>query len=132
MNVTELVMHPAQLTHVETVRFHAEKKSQTVGREFNVEASTEGEHVDEKTGKSHIRIKVYNDDFWIEEEKVGVFEFGDEISDPQTVTRFMEVQGLRILWSYVREDLYSITAKMLEAPIMLPTIDVLQTVEKAQ
>ena len=59
MNVAELVRHPAQLIHVETVRFSAEKKSQTVSREFNVEASTEGESIDENTGKSHIRIKVY-------------------------------------------------------------------------
>lgn len=132
MNITELVMHPAQLIRVETVRFSAEKKSQAVKREFEVEASTEGESIDENTGKSHIRIKVYNDDFWIEEEKVGIFKFEEKIADPQTVIRFMEVQGLRILWSYVREDLYSITAKMLEAPIMLPTIDVLKTVEKAQ
>ena len=132
MNVAELGRHPAQLIHVETVRFSAEKKSQTVSREFNVEASTEGESIDENTGKSHIRIKVYNDDFWVEEEKIGVFQFEDKSMDPQTAVRFMEVQGLRILWSYVREDLYSITAKMLEVPVMLPTIDVMQTVEKAK
>lgn len=132
MNVKELVMHPAQLIHVETVRFSAEKKSQTVSHEFNVEASTEGEDIDENTGKSHIKIKVYNDDFCVEEEKVGVFKFEEKIADSKTIIRFMEVQGLRILWSYIREDLYSITAKMLEVPIMLPTIDVMKTVEKAQ
>ena len=46
--------------------------------------------------------------------------------------QFLEIQGVRILWSYVREDIYSISGRMLTRPIMVPTIDVLQTIKKAQ
>lgn len=132
MNIQELVMHPAQLVRVETIRFNAEKKSAEVDRKFDVEASTKGEIVDDVYGKSHIIIKVSNDDFYFEEEKIGIFQFDEKIPDQKSAIQFMEVQGVRILWSYIREDLYSITAKMMEQPIMLPTIDVMRTIEKAQ
>ena len=79
MNIQELVMHSAQLVHVETVRFQAEKKSAEVGREL------------------HIIIKVSNNDFFFEEEKVGLFRFNEKITDKESAIQFMEIQGVRIL-----------------------------------
>lgn len=58
--------------------------------------------------------------------------FSDEINDEKSAIQFMEIQGVRILWSYIREDLYSISSKMLPQPIMIPTIDVMKTLEKAE
>ena len=132
MNINELVMFPTQLTHVETVRFHAEKMAAKVKSEFSISAEVKGEVLDEKTGRSNIIIKVENEDYYIEEEKIGIFEFEETIEDERLAIQFMEVQGVRILWSYIREDLYSISSKMLPRPIMIPTIDVMQTLEKAE
>lgn len=132
MNIKEIAMFPTQLTHVETICFKAEKFSDKVKNEFNISAEIKGEIIDDVTGKSYIKIKVDNDDFYMEEEKVGVFKFEDVIEDEKPALQFMEVQGIRILWSYIREDLYSISSKMLPHPIMIPTIDVMKTLEKAE
>lgn len=43
----------------------------------------------------------------------------------------MEIQGIRLLWSFAREDIYEISSKMLPKPIMLPTIDVMKTLRKS-
>lgn len=132
MNIGEIVMFPTQLVHVETTKFSAEKKSNEVKAKFSVTAETRGELMDSKNGKSYIKIRVENDDFYIEEEKVGIFQFSESIDDEKKAIQFMEVQGVRILWSYIREDLYSISSKMLATPIMIPTIDVMKTLEKAE
>ena len=132
MNIREIVEFPVQLVSVETKAFHAEKKFETVGREFNITAETKGEVVDEMTGRSVIIIKVENEDFYIEEEKTGIFQFNEKITDEKKAVQFMEVQGVRILWSYIREDLYTVSSKMLSRPIMIPTIDVMRTLEKAE
>lgn len=132
MNIDEIVMFPTQLQHVETISITAEKKASEVKKEFNISANVEGEVLDKRTGKSIIKIKVYNDEFSLKEEKIGIFKFEEDIIDEKKAIQFMEVQGIRILWSYIREDLYSISSKMLSRPIMIPTIDVMKTLEKAQ
>lgn len=132
MNIKEIVTFPVQLEQVETLSIRAEKYSSEVKQEFSISASIKGEVVDKRTGKSIIEIKVCNDDFVIEEKKTGVFSFQEEITNEDAAVKFMEVQGIRILWSYIREDLYSVSSKMLLKPIMIPTIDVMKTLEKAQ
>lgn len=88
--------------------------------------------LDGSTGKSSINICISNESFSLEVVKVGIFKFETEIVDEQAAKLFMETQAVRILWSYVREDIYTISSKMLPRPIMLPTIDVMKTLEKAQ
>lgn len=132
MNIDEIVMFPTQLVHVETIKLNAEKKIDKVKAQFNITAETRGEILDDKNGKSYIKIRVENDDFYIEEEKIGFFQFSESIDDEKKAIQFMEIQGVRILWSYIREDLYSISSKMLTKPIMIPTIDVMKTLEKAE
>lgn len=132
MKIEEIVMYPTQLVHVETTSINAKKLSEKISNEFNISAQIKGEILTEKMGKSVINISVQNDGYQVEEEKVGIFQFENEIDNEQKAKQFMEVQGARILWSYLREDLYTISAKMLPKPIMLPTIDVMKTLEKAQ
>ena len=131
MNIKEIATFPVQLEQVETLSIQAEKYSSEVRQEFSISASVKGEVIDKSTGKSTIEIKVCND-FSIEEKKVGIFKFQEEITDEEAAINFMEVQGIRILWSYVREDFYTVSSKMLLKPIMIPTIDVMKTLEKAQ
>ena len=132
MNINEIVKFPNQLIHVETTHVKSEKSGKLKHNEFNIEAHVEGEILDKNNGKSIITIKVSNDEYYIEITKAGEFKFEHQIEDEKEAKLFLEVQGVRILWSYVREDIYSISAKMLPHPIMIPTIDVLQTIKKAQ
>lgn len=132
MKVNEIVKFPTQLIHVETVSIKAEKKSEKVSEEFSISANIGGEIIGKRMGKSVISIKIENEDYYIETTKSGIFEFDEEIKDEDEAKYFMEIQGVRILWSYIREDIYTISARMLSNPIMIPTIDVLKTIQKAQ
>ena len=132
MNINELVEFPTQLVHVETTSINAKKKADEIKRDFAIAVNTDGQIVDHKTGKSVITILINNETYSLEIEKVGIFNFKTDIIDEQAAKIFMETQAIRILWSYVREDIYTITSKMLSNPIMLPTIDVMKTLEKAQ
>lgn len=46
--------------------------------------------------------------------------------------RFLIAQGVRLLWSYVREIIYDITGRMLRNAFLLPTLDVVQTLAKTE
>ena len=131
MNINEIVWFPVQLTETKTTKISTEAKG-IIGNEFGIQAETRGKIIDEFTGESHIRVRVESDGFFIEEEKVGFFKFQNRIEDEKKAIIFLEAQGVRILWSYIREDLYSISSKMLPNPIMIPTIDVMKTLEKAE
>ena len=105
---------------------------ENIGNKFGIKAETNGRIVDEFIGETHITVRVESEGFYIEEEKVGIFKFDEKIEDEKKVILFLEAQGVRILWSYIREDLYAISSKMLPNPIMIPTIDVMKTLEKAE
>lgn len=132
MEIKEIVSHPAQLKHVETVSVNAKKITDKVDKGFAVSAEITGEIINQEQGKSHIYIKVSNEGYFIEEEKIGIFEFEKDTYSKEEIIKFLEAQSVRILWSYLREDIYTISSKMLPRPIMLPTIDVMKTLEKAE
>lgn len=133
MNINEIVLFPAQLTETKTTKISAEAK-ENIGNKFGIKVETNGRIVDEFIGETHITVRVESEGegFYLEEEKVGIFKFDEKIEDEKKVILFLEVQGVRILWSYIREDLYTISSKMLPNPIMIPTIDVMKTLEKAE
>lgn len=127
-----IVLFPAQLKEVSTEKLVAERLSDDINLEFNIEVSTEGKIVNDNTAKSIITIKIYNETYLIEVKKAGIYEFEERIEKEEDAVLFMETQGIRILWSYLREDIYSISSKMLPKPFMLPTIDVMKTLERAE
>lgn len=131
MNIKEIVFFPTQLESVEMISIKAEKNGE-VTEKIKISATSEGVIIDENHGKTIITICVENEGFKIEETKAGLFSFDGKIEDEEEARRFMEIQGVRILWSYVREDIYTISSKMLPVPLTLPTIDVMKTLEKAQ
>ena len=132
MKIDEFVMYPTQLVHVETTKIIAEKVESEVQKEFDISVDAEGEILDDITGKSIITIIIKNESYSLEIETVGIFKFDTEIDDKSSAEKFLETQAIRILWSYVREDIYTITSKMLSKPIMIPTIDVMKTLAKAK
>lgn len=106
MKIENLVYYDTQLINVNTTKITAEKKNERVDRSMNISGETKGSLIDTTKGKSVIRLKIYNDDFELSLTTEGIFEFKNEIVDEQKAIQFMEVQGIRILWSYVRENVF--------------------------
>ena len=131
MEFNEIVEHEAQLRHVETIKINAEKKKEYVENTLSIRASTKGEVIDNKTGYSSLYVIVENDGYILEVNKRGKFQLSNGISNKKKAIEFMEIQGIRLLWSFAREDIYEISSKMLPKPIMLPTIDVMKTLRKS-
>ena len=134
MRIEEIVKHDAQLIKVELVKVIAEKKDieGEKSNELNIEAEIEHTIVDSKHGIATAKIKIYNNYLKLEINENGYFEFSNEIEDIEKAGAFLEVQGVRLLWSYAREDIHTISSKMLLRPIILPTIDVLETIKLAK
>ena len=134
MKIEEIVKHDAQLVNKELVKIIAEKK-EIIGEksnELNITAEITHEIVDDRHGISTASIKIYNDYYNLEIIENGYFEFSNKIEDENKAGAFLEVQGVRLLWSFAREDIFTISSKMLSKPIILPTIDVLETIKSAK
>lgn len=132
MEIKELVMHPAQLEKVELIKVNCEKES-TYNEENNkLDISLElgAEIIDANNGASIINVNIKGEGFFINIVERGQFSF-DNIGE-NNIPRFLEVQGVKILWSYVREVIYDLSGKMLRKPILIPTIDVLHTLENVE
>lgn len=132
MKIEHLVMHPIQLEKVEVVKILAEKYNDNIDRKINIGANIEGECLTETSGVSKVELEVSNKNFKIEITTLGHFSFENDFEDNKVIEKFLETQGVRIMWSYIRENLYTISSKMVDHPIMLPTIDVIKTLEHAK
>lgn len=59
----------------------------------------------------------------------GYCESKQEI-DIDKYKRFLEIQGVRLMWSFARQTIYDLTSKMGIDPYLLPTLDVLKTLQQ--
>jgi preprotein translocase subunit SecB len=133
MEINELIKHPAQLKEIDLIKVTCDKsdKYNPENPEINISANVESEIISPEKGETHIEISINGEGFNIHLLEKGVFEF-EGIVDEENIKRFLEVQGLRLMWSYVRETIFDFSGKLLRKPIMLPTIDVLKTIESAE
>lgn len=135
MDVKELIQHELQLKQVDLISINMKKNldHKTFNTTVSIPLSVELNHevLNERSGYSIIEVKVGNEEtpFKIEIMQRGLFETENAIN-ANVFSKFLEVQGLKILWSYVRQSIFDITAKSGLAPYMLPTLDVLATLEK--
>ena len=120
LNVDDSVFHDIQLIDTRMVSLHCNvnKKESEKDIKTNISIVTQGDAVTDKCGESIIQVKVVSDIFELEITQSGKFE------------NFLATQGIRLLWSFVRENVYEISCKMLRKPIMLPTLDVMKTLNK--
>ena len=133
MEVKELVLHPAQLKEVELLELNARRNTEmdSLNDEVNFQVSVTGEVTGLQSGNAVINVRIINDDFDISVVELGKFEFDGDIEQDQ-IKHFLEAQGLRLLWSYVRETIYDVTNRMLRRPVLIPTLDVITTLQKTQ
>lgn len=134
MLIRELMMHSAQLTETDIIEIKAQKSKQSCSDEhINIETKVTSETISEQEGYSYIQVSLIPEsgNFTFSATVRGKFETKEPI-ERETFERFLLAQGVRILWSYVREIIYDLTGKMLRNAILLPTLDVVKTLAKAK
>lgn len=129
INITDFVKHQAQLVAVELIELNCRKNAELKEEEaINVSLEVKSEIISDCKGYSFVRLSILSEEnsFDINIQEKGLFEFS-EVLDNENMERFLILQGVRLLWSYLRECVYDITGKMLRKPYLLPTIDVFKT-----
>lgn len=133
----EIVEHEIQLKKVDLIKINCDYDGKDVTNKessTNISVNVKGETIDETSGYSYIHIIAINevDGFKFEMIQRGLFISENDMIDKKVeFEKFLAVQGIRILWSYVRETLYDISCRMLGKPFVLPTLDVMKTLTNA-
>lgn len=135
MEIREYVKHDLQLEEVEVVEIQMKKNCNYQGDDTEIQMpviiEVKGNVINSQAGYSWIKVTAGNESgpFEIEVQQRGKFTT-EKTLDEKTFERFLEVQGIKILWSYVRQTIFDITAKTGLTPYMLPTLDVVATLNK--
>lgn len=138
IEISEIIEHEIQLKKVELVRVNCEcNGKEMVNKESktNINVNVKSEIVNEKSGYSYIHITVINDEegFHFEILQRGLFVSINDMTDKKDeFDKFLAIQGIRIMWSYVRESLYDISCRMIGKPFILPTLDVMKTLSNVE
>lgn len=134
MILNQLVNHMIQLQETEIVEINAKKFYDLEQPEnINIATRVKGKINNETEGYSYIQIelKPISKSFQLKVTVRGKFISKGSLESKQ-FERFLLAQGVKILWSYAREIIYDITGKMLRSAYLLPTLDVVKTLSKAE
>lgn len=134
ISIKEMIMHPAQLVETDVIEIKAKKMEQICSDEhMSIETKIRSNVISEKEGYSYIQVGLIpeSNDFSVSVTVRGKFETEVPL-EKDVFERFLIAQGVRLLWSYVREIIYDITGRMLRNAFLLPTLDVVQTLAKTE
>lgn len=137
IDMENLILHDIQLIKTQLVSLQCniidENKNNSSHIQTKISVNVKGIAIDEKSGYSNINVIIESDVFKFDIIYRGDFELNKEkIIEKDIFENFLLTQGVRILWSYVREIVFEISCKMLRKPLMLPTLDVMQTLKKCK
>lgn len=134
MTIRELIMHQAQLKETDIIEINAKKVNELCSEEhISIETKVSSDIINDKEGYSYIQVMLIPEggDFSLSVTVRGRFEIETPL-DQSAFERFLLAQGVKILWSYVREVIYDLTGRMLRSAFLLPTLDVVQTLAKTK
>lgn len=138
IELEDLINHPIQLKNVDLIFCNLNKdtkfKEDNLKEKVSLNLKTWGEvdKEDLNIGYSYLNIKItYPNKFDIEMTYRGTCSLDFNIESDQKYENFLETQGLKLLWPYLRVSITDMMIKMDLNPIKLPTIDVLATMKKA-
>lgn len=136
-NMEDCVLHDVQLVEAKLISLNCEvkdkKDSVVTDIVTNMAITTKGTAIDENKGYADISINLDSEIFIFKIIQRGEFEIKNSEKIPiEKFEKFLATQGIRILWSYARETVFEISCKMLRKPIMLPTLDVIRTLENSK
>lgn len=134
ISVNDEMLHSVQLVDTRMVSLHCDVKTESIEEgnvKTNIFVSSKGKIISDNLGESVIQIKIVSEIFEMDITHSGSFKKNEEIEVSEKVfEKFLATQGIRLLWSFARENVYEITCKMLRKPIMLPTLDVMKAIKK--
>lgn len=141
LEMKELVLHPIQLIGVELIECNLFKnvnfkeKAILDDMSVNLKAWSKLEEEDRKIGYTYLNVII---DF---ESSVKPFSINityrvvcllDNIKSSESQFKaFLEAQGVKLLWPYIKPAVADFMIKMDIDPLKLPTLDVLKTMERA-
>lgn len=130
-----MVLHDIQLvdTHMVSVNCNVdvEKMENEDNIETNIAIGVKGNAIDDKNGEAIVDVEITSEFFSLNIIQRGIFVINNETEiSKEQFEQFLVFQGVRLLWSFARENVYEISCKMLRKPIMLPTLDVVKTLQK--
>ncbi|MCX4327949.1 MAG: protein-export chaperone SecB [Lachnospiraceae bacterium] len=136
-NMEDCVWHDVQLVEAKLISLNCEVKdkedSAATDIITNMAITTKGIAIDESEGYADISINLDSEIFSFKIIQRGEFKIKNNEKIPvEKFEKFLATQGIRILWSYARETVFEISCKMLRKPIMLPTLDVIRTLENSK
>ena len=141
IEIREFVNHPIQLIEVEMVSCNLKKNTENFdGNKIDntivkLKAWGELSESEKNVGYTYLNIKIdfeeENKPFFIDVIYRGKCVLDNMIDDDVKYERFLEAQGLKLLWPYLRVAITDMMIKMDIEPIKLPTIDVLKTMDKS-
>lgn len=140
IEINELINHPIQLEGVDMISCNLNKEmelydSQNSDIEVKLKSWGKINKYDNNIGYSFLNIKIdFSGEikpFYIDVTYRGKCILDKKIEGDARFENFLETQGLKLLWPYIRVAITDIMIKMDIEPIKLPTLDVLKTMEKA-
>lgn len=141
IEINELIKHPIQLIGVDMVSCSIEKNSdqlQTVeysNAEVKLKTWAKLDTITSNLGYTYLNIRIgfadSNNPFSMNVTYRGACSLRKDIQVNSNFEKFLETQGLKLLWPYLRVAITDLMIKMDVQPIKLPTIDVLETMKSA-
>lgn len=141
IEINELIKHPIQLIGVDMVSCDIKKYIECINTvEYNdaqvkLRTYSKLDADDKNIGFTYLNIIIEfsedNKPFKMDVTYRGKCILDKDIKDTKKFEKFLETQGLKLLWPYLRVAITDLMIKMDVQPIKLPTIDVLQTMKRA-
>lgn len=133
LTLNNMVLHSLQLVDTEVVRIQAEKYASLLPKEqLNFSVMVSSQVKSNREGYSYINIALVPEskNFELKVSVGGKFQSEKDL-DKGALKQFLLIQGVRLLWPYAREVIRDISSKMLPKPLVLPTLDVIETLKNA-
>lgn len=141
ISLDEFILHNIQLKTIELVElvckknynFDYIKKEKT---KIPVKISSWGEITSDVEGDAFLNIvlgKIDETPFYIDITQKGKC-CTSELLEKEKFENFLESQGIRLIWSFIRQEIFNLTSKMGNeiTAYLLPTIDVIRAVNYAK
>lgn len=135
LDSNSMVLHHIQLVDTQMISVNCNVNVEELQKEENIETNiaigVRGNAIDDKNGDAVVDIEITSAVFSLNIVQKGSFVNNNEMEiSKEQFEKFLVTQGIRLLWSFARENVYEISCKMLRKPIMLPTLDVIKTLQK--
>lgn len=129
VSFNELVKHGVQLTDVVLWKADCEINEDSVLNELDVRVNVWSNVLNVDKGEVYLNIIVGKKGetvLYLDIVEKGICMTENPVQEDEFKV-FLEMQGVRLVWSFARQTLYDMTSKMGVKPYILPTIDVAQT-----